>query len=411
MPKTNKKTINSIKETVKKTIKKAVKVTKPAKSLPKSKKGTPAKTPPPAKPTETAERTAETHLETTFRKLIRRAERQGFLTFDDLLVAFPHAEDSLEQIDNFFEILLKKKVDIYQVGQVAQDATMALEAGLEETLGKSVISDPVRMYLREIGKHPLLTREQEIELSKLTEQNDQEAIDKLINANLRLVVSIAKKYMGRGLDFLDLVQEGNTGLMRAVEKFDWRRGFKFSTYATWWIRQAVTRAIADQARTIRIPVHMFETINKYRRTARQLEQKLDREPSAEEVASEMEMELEKAHHIERISQRPTSLETPIGKEEDSRLKEFIPDDESKAPEEIASYNLLRTHVEEVLDTLNPRERKVLQLRFGLSDGRSRTLEEVGQMFGVTRERIRQIEAKALRKLRHPSRSKKLRDYL
>lgn len=412
-----KKSLSDLKEKVKKTIKKTAKAK--SSSVASAKKAKKSEEEKRAKKEErkNIEEAAQLgsansqEIETIFRKLVRRADRQGFLTFDDLLVAFPRAEDMLEQIDSFFEILIKKKIDIYQVGQVAQDSTMALEAGLEETLGRTVTSDPIRMYLREIGKHPLLTREQEIEFAKLAEKGEQEAIDSLINSNLRLVVSIAKKYMGRGMDLLDLVQEGNTGLMRAVEKFDWRRGFKFSTYATWWIRQAVTRAIADQARTIRIPVHMFETINKYRRTARKLEQKLDREPTSEEVAKEMEMEIEKAQHIERISQRPTSLETPIGKEEDSRLKEFIPDDDSKAPEEIASYNLLRTHVEEVLETLSPRERRVLQLRFGLADGKSRTLEEVGQMFGVTRERIRQIEAKALRKLRHPSRSKKLRDYL
>ena len=345
------------------------------------------------------------------KKLIRRADRQGFITFDEMAAAFPKAEDHISQIDDFLDTLLLKKVDIYQVGQVGQDHSLEIEAGLEETLGKGVVSDPVRMYLREIGKHPLLTREQEIELAKRVEQGDQEGIDTLIRSNLRLVVSIAKKYMGRGLDFLDLVQEGNTGLMRAVEKFDWRRGFKFSTYATWWIRQAVTRAIADQARTIRIPVHMIETINKYRREARKLEQKLDREPSPEEVALELDIPLDKAEMIVKISQRPTSLETPVGKEEDSRLKEFIPDDDTEAPEDAASYNLLKVHIEEVLDTLSPRERKVLQLRFGLIDNKSRTLEEVGQMFGVTRERIRQIEAKALRKLRHPSRSRKLRDYL
>jgi len=350
-----------------------------------------------------------TSIDSTIRKLVRRADRQGYLTYDDLLISFPQAEDHIEEIDTLLEILIKKKIDLYQVGQIGQDSSASLEAGIEETLGKNIISDPVRMYLREIGKHPLLTREQEIELAKRVEKGDQDAVDALIRSNLRLVVSIAKKYMGRGLDFLDLVQEGNTGLMRAVEKFDWRRGFKFSTYATWWIRQAVTRAIADQARTIRIPVHMIETINKYRREARKLEQKLDREPTPEEVAQELGIPIDKAETIVKISQRPTSLETPVGKEEDSRLKEFIPDDETKAPEETASYNLLKNHIEEVLDTLSPRERKVLQLRFGLVDNRGRTLEEVGRMFGVTRERIRQIEAKALKKLQHTSRSKKLRD--
>jgi RNA polymerase primary sigma factor len=278
-------------------------------------------------------------------------------------------------------------------------------------LDKTVTADPVRMYLKEIGNYDLLTAEQEVELAKKAEKGEQKSADILARANLRLVVSIAKKYMGRGLQFLDLIQEGNIGLMRAVDKFDWRRGFKFSTYATWWIRQAITRAIADQAKTIRIPVHMVETINKYKKIERELEQKFERPPTPEEVAKVMGIEPERAHEIVKISQDTASLETPVGKEEDTRLKEFIEDETTLSPFEAASRELLKGHIDEVLQTLNPRERKVLELRFGLRDGRTRTLEEVGKEFGVTRERIRQIEAKALRKLRHPSRSKRLRDYL
>ncbi|PZN09508.1 MULTISPECIES: RNA polymerase sigma factor RpoD [Thermaerobacter] len=273
------------------------------------------------------------------------------------------------------------------------------------------LDDPVRMYLKEIGRIPLLTPEQEIELAKRIEQGDEEAKRKLIQANLRLVVSIAKRYVGRGMLFLDLIQEGNLGLIKAAEKFDYRKGFKFSTYATWWIRQAITRAIADQARTIRIPVHMVETINKLIRVQRQLVQELGREPTPEEIAKEMGIEPEKVREIMKIAQEPVSLETPIGEEEDSHLGDFIEDEDALAPAEAASQLLLREQLEDVLHTLTDREQKVLRLRFGLDDGRQRTLEEVGQVFGVTRERIRQIEAKALRKLRHPSRSKKLKDFL
>ena len=273
------------------------------------------------------------------------------------------------------------------------------------------IEDPVRMYLKEIGKVPLLSAEEEIELAKRMENGDQEAKKRLAEANLRLVVSIAKRYVGRGMLFLDLIQEGNLGLIKAVEKFDFHKGFKFSTYATWWIRQAITRAIADQARTIRIPVHMVETINKLIRISRQLLQELGREPTAEELAVEMQMPEEKVREIMKIAQEPVSLETPIGEEEDSHLGDFIPDDDIPAPAEAAAFTLLKEQLMEVLDTLTEREEKVLRLRFGLDDGRARTLEEVGKEFNVTRERIRQIEAKALRKLRHPSRSKKLKDYL
>ena len=273
------------------------------------------------------------------------------------------------------------------------------------------VDDPVRMYLREIGRIPLLTFDEELDLAKRILEDDEEAKQKLAESNLRLVVSIAKKYVGRGMLFLDLIQEGNMGLIKAVEKFDYTKGFKFSTYATWWIRQAITRAIADQARTIRIPVHMVETINKLIRTSRHLLQQLGREPTPEEIAAEMEIPVEKVMEIQKIAQDPVSLETPIGEEDDSHLGDFIPDDESPAPQDSAAYTLLKEQLEEVMETLTPREAKVLKLRFGLEDGKARTLEEVGREFKVTRERIRQIEAKALRKLRHPSRSKRLKDYM
>jgi RNA polymerase primary sigma factor len=286
------------------------------------------------------------------------------------------------------------------------------EIDLESTISKTVaVDDPVRMYLKEIGKVPLLTAEEEIELAKRMEEGDEEAKQKLCEANLRLVVSIAKRYVGRGMLFLDLIQEGNLGLIKAVDKFNWRKGFKFSTYATWWIRQAITRSIADQARTIRIPVHMVETINKLMRIQRQLLQEYGREPTPEEIAAEMDITVEKVREIIKIAQEPVSLETPIGEEEDSHLGDFIPDDDVPAPAEAAAFSMLKEQLVEVLDTLTEREQKVLKLRFGLEDGRARTLEEVGKQFDVTRERIRQIEAKALRKLRHPSRSKKLKDYL
>ena len=286
------------------------------------------------------------------------------------------------------------------------------EVEIDLSLPKGInVDDPVRMYLKEIGKVPLLTAEQEIELAKRMEEGDEEAKKQLCEANLRLVVSIAKRYVGRGMLFLDLIQEGNLGLIKAVDKFDWRKGYKFSTYATWWIRQAITRSIADQARTIRIPVHMVETINKLVRISRQLLQENGREPTPEEIAKEMDIPEEKVREILKIAQEPVSLETPIGEEEDSHLGDFIPDDDVPAPAEAAAFSMLKEQLMEVLDTLTEREQKVLKLRFGLEDGRARTLEEVGKQFDVTRERIRQIEAKALRKLRHPSRSKKLRDYL
>jgi RNA polymerase primary sigma factor len=347
-------------------------------------------------------------------KLISKGKKQGFLTLNDVLELFPDAEENIETLDNLYDKLLEAGVDVFDVESEKEAARLAEieEIDLSKIkLDKTVSSDPVRMYLREIGKVDLLTAEQEVDLAKRAEKGDETAAQLLTKANLRLVVSIAKKYMGRGLTFLDLIQEGNIGLMRAVEKFDWRRGFKFSTYATWWIRQAITRALADQSRTIRIPVHMVETINKYKRIERELEQKYERPPTAIEVSKEMGIDLEKAQEILKISQDTTSIETPVGKEEDTRLKEFIPDEVGLSPFDSASQELLKGHIGEVLESLNPRERKVLELRFGLRDGRSRTLEEVGREFGVTRERIRQIEAKALRKLRHPSRSKRLRDYL
>ena len=301
------------------------------------------------------------------------------------------------------------------VDEIEHDDDLVIEDGsvdLEASLPKGItVDDPVRMYLKEIGKVPLLSADEEIELAKKMEKGDEEAKKKLCEANLRLVVSIAKRYVGRGMLFLDLIQEGNLGLIKAVDKFDWRKGYKFSTYATWWIRQAITRSIADQARTIRIPVHMVETINKLIRVSRQLLQEYGREPSPEEIAAEMDISEEKVREILKIAQEPVSLETPIGEEEDSHLGDFIPDEEVPAPAEAAAFSMLKEQLVEVLDTLTEREQKVLKLRFGLEDGRARTLEEVGKQFDVTRERIRQIEAKALRKLRHPSRSKKLKDYL
>lgn len=331
-----------------------------------------------------------------------------------------------EQFDKVLEMLDQSGVDVLQVqdndepiDEPIDDDEIVLTEEDEvdvENIDLSVpdgvsIEDPVRMYLKEIGKVPLLSAEEEIELAQRMEEGDEEAKKKLAEANLRLVVSIAKRYVGRGMLFLDLIQEGNLGLIKAVEKFDYRKGYKFSTYATWWIRQAITRAIADQARTIRIPVHMVETINKLIRVSRQLLQELGREPTPEEIAEQMNMPVERVREILKISQEPVSLETPIGEEEDSHLGDFIQDDNVPVPVDAAAYTLLREQLEEVLDTLTEREKKVLSLRFGLEDGRGRTLEEVGKEFNVTRERIRQIEAKALRKLRHPTRSRKLRDYL
>jgi len=416
MPKKAKST--KTKKNLKKTTKKKVvkKVSKPEKSKAKKSQVKKVEKKEIKKKTKVTEKgTKNIDLrEKNIKKLITIGKKQGYLTLTQILELFPHAEEEIETLDFLYERLMDAKIDVFDVESEKEAEKLA---GIEEIdltkgkLDKSVSSDPVRMYLREIGKVDLLKAEEEVYLAKRDEKGDQEAADMLAKANLRLVVSIAKKYMGRGLHFLDLIQEGNIGLMRAVEKFDWRRGFKFSTYATWWIRQAITRAIADQAKVIRIPVHMVETINKYKKIERELEQKLQRPPSPEEISKVMGIDSDKAHEIERISQDTTSLETPVGKEEDTRLKEFIKDEVTVSPFDSASQELLKGHIDEVLETLNPRERRVLALRFGLKDGRTRTLEEVGREFGVTRERIRQIEAKALRKLRHPSRSKRLRDYL
>ena len=344
--------------------------------------------------------------------LIRRGKEAGSLTYDDIGKALQGNDLTPEQIDAVYEPLQDLGIEVMSGNEAAdgkaQDEAEEVDLSVPDGVA---IDDPVRMYLKEIGRVPLLTADDEVDLAKRIEEGDDDAKRRLAEANLRLVVSIAKRYVGRGMLFLDLIQEGNLGLIKAVEKFDYRKGYKFSTYATWWIRQAITRAIADQARTIRIPVHMVETINKLIRVQRHLLQELGREPTAEEIADEMDVSVERVREILKVAQEPVSLETPIGEEEDSHLGDFIEDEDAPAPAEAASYLLLREQISEVLSTLTPREQRVLELRFGLDDGRARTLEEVGQVFGVTRERIRQIEAKALRKLRHPSRSKKLKDYL
>lgn len=378
------------------------------------------------------------------KQLLAKGKEKGALSYEEIMDSLSTAELSPEQIDDVYEQISAMGIklihtdldsekdelddDVLDISLLETDDSLMTVSSLDDDvppdeleeevidLDLSVpegvgIDDPVRMYLKEIGRVPLLSAEEEVELAKRMEQGDEEAKKKLAEANLRLVVSIAKRYVGRGMLFLDLIQEGNLGLIKAVEKFDYGKGFKFSTYATWWIRQAITRAIADQARTIRIPVHMVETINKLIRVSRQLLQELGRDPTPEEIAAAMEIPVERVREIQKVAQEPVSLETPIGEEEDSHLGDFIEDEDAPAPAEAASYILLKEQLESVLDTLTPREEKVLRLRFGLDDGRSRTLEEVGQEFGVTRERIRQIEAKALRKLRHPSRSRKLKDYL
>ena len=360
---------------------------------------------------------ADDQIKDEVKDIVEKA-KDGNMTYAELATKLDTINP--EQIDKVFDKFEEMGVDILKDDFETEPDVEDLE-DIEEvedlqninltTFEGMNIDDPVRMYLREIGKIPLLTYDEELELAKKVLEGDEEAKKKLSESNLRLVVSIAKKYVGRGMLFLDLIQEGNMGLIKAVEKFDYTKGYKFSTYATWWIRQAITRAIADQARTIRIPVHMVETINKLIRTSRLLLQRLGREPSPEEIAEELEMPVEKVMEIQKIAQDPVSLETPIGEEDDSHLGDFIQDDDSPAPQDAAAYTMLKEQLEEVMNTLTPREAKVLKLRFGLEDGKARTLEEVGKEFDVTRERIRQIEAKALRKLRHPSRSKKLKDYM
>ena len=352
------------------------------------------------------------------RALVEKGRTVGKLTTQEIDNAIIELDIEMEELDKLYEMIEANNIELIDdLGDMARDAItdesdMAKndDGGLGES-GSLVIDDPVRVYLKEIGRVPLLSSEEEIDLAIRIADDDEKAKRRLVNANLRLVVSIAKRYVGRGMQFLDLIQEGNLGLLKAAEKFDYTKGFKFSTYATWWIRQAITRAIADQARTIRIPVHMVETINKVKKTSSQLLHKNGHDPSAEEIAEELNMSPDKVREILRLSQEPVSLETPIGEEEDSHLGDFIPDDEALSPADAASISLLKEQLAEVLKTLTPREEKVLSLRFGLEDGHPRTLEEVGKEFNVTRERIRQIEAKALRKLRHPSRSKKLRDFL
>ena len=357
------------------------------------------------------------------KNFIESAKSRGVISYTEIMDALGEVELTPEQIDDVYEQLGQMGVEIgaatpLDIIEPPEDPDLLVGEAQEEPLDLSLtvpkgvsIDDPVRMYLKEIGRVPLLTAAEEVGLARKMEEGDENSRRRLAEANLRLVVSITKRYVGRGMLFLDLIQEGNLGLIKAVEKFDYRKGYKFSTYATWWIRQAITRAIADQARTIRIPVHMVETINKLIRVSRQLLQELGREPLPEEVAAEMNVSVERVREILKISQEPVSLETPIGEEEDSHLGDFIEDEDALAPPEAASFFLLREQLEDVLGTLTNREKRVLQLRFGLDDGRSRTLEEVGLYFGVTRERIRQIEAKALRKLRHPSRSRRLKDYL
>ena len=362
-------------------------------------------------------------------QILERAKKSGSITFNEVDDAFSDLDLSQNEKDAFYDKLEESGIEVAPLAIPddfdfdSMEPDPEAEAELEELVEAAesddltdmpkgvTVDDPVRMYLKEIGKVPLLTADEEMDLAQRMEQGDEEAKKRLCEANLRLVVSIAKRYVGRGMLFLELIQEGNLGLIKAVDKFDWRKGFKFSTYATWWIRQSITRSIADQARTIRIPVHMVETINKQIRVTRQLLQELGRDPSPEEIAAEMEIPVEKVREISKIAQEPVSLETPIGEEEDSHLGDFIPDEDVPSPADAAAFSMLKEQLDEVLSTLTDREQEVLRLRFGLDDGRQRTLEEVGQMFKVTRERIRQIEAKALRKLRHPNRSKRLRDYL
>lgn len=356
---------------------------------------------------------SELSIEQVMKQLEEEGKKNSSLLYKDIMDRLAPYDVSPEQLDEFLEKLSEMEITVVEEDDLEMDDSDSDGLTDHDYIGSgdTATSDSVRMYLKEIGRVELLSAEEEVELAKRIEQGDKEAKRRLAEANLRLVVSIARKYAGRGLMFLDLIQEGNMGLMKAVEKFDYRKGFKFSTYATWWIRQAISRAIADQARTIRIPVHMVETINKYIRISRQLHQEMGREPTPDEIAKEMGLTTEKVREIMKIAQEPISLETPVGEENDSSLGDFIEDHDVLAPADAASYEMLKEQISEVLDTLTEREESVLRLRFGLDDGRSRTLEEVGKVFGVTRERIRQIEAKALRKLRHPSRSKQLKDFM
>jgi len=349
-------------------------------------------------------------------ELLKDAKKKGYITQEEILKKFPKPESHIDELDYLYDQLIRKNVDIFESVDQEKEAKRSiedLEKELESLnlLSSAAVSDPVRMYLKEIGRIPLLTFDEEVDLAKRIENGEEAARKKLVESNLRLVVSIAKKYVGRGMTLLDLIQEGNQGLIRAVEKYDWKKGFKFSTYATWWIRQAITRAIADQARTIRIPVHMVENINRFMRVQRRLMQEMGRQPTPEEIAVELDIEPEKAREIIKISQQPASLDTPVGDEEDSYLGDFIYDVTAPTLFDTASRGLLKEQLGSVLGTLSDREKRVLEERFGLRDGKPKTLEEVGKMFAVTRERIRQIEAKALRKLRHPSRGNKLKDYL
>lgn len=351
-------------------------------------------------------------VESITEQLLKDGKKDGKLSYDEIGDAFEKIQIDSDDIDELYKTFEKEGINLVDKKDLKDDEDEVDISKEDLSVPKGVtVDDPVRMYLKEIGKISLLTADEEVEIAKRMEAGDELAKKELAEANLRLVVSIAKRYVGRGMSFLDLIQEGNLGLMKAVDKFDYTKGFKFSTYATWWIRQAITRAIADQARTIRIPVHMVETINKLVRVQRQLVQDLGRDPLPEEIAAEMSLDVERVREIQKIAQEPVSLETPIGEEEDSHLGDFIPDDEILSPQDAATFTLLKEQLNSVLETLTDREKKVLTLRFGLDDGRARTLEEVGKEFDVTRERIRQIEAKALRKLRHPSRSKKLKDYL
>lgn len=361
-----------------------------------------------------AKTSAKIKLSDKTKGLYQTAKKRGYIAQDEILQAIPKPENHLQELDDFYNKLIVDGIDIFEtVEHQEKDGIEDLEKELEalNIIQGGTVTDPVRMYLKEIGRIPLLTFEQEVELAKRLENGDMSAHKKLVESNLRLVVSIAKKYVGRGMSLLDLIQEGNQGLIRAVEKYDWKKGFKFSTYATWWIRQAITRAIADQARTIRVPVHMVENINRFMRTQRKMMQKLGRQPTPEEIAKELEIDPDKAREIIKISQHPTSLDTPVGDDEDSFLGDFVHDTTAPTLYDSASRGLLKEQLNTVLDTLTDREKRVIEERFGLKDGKPKTLEEVGKMFSVTRERIRQIEAKALRKLRHPSRGNKLRDYL